>query len=60
MKKSRKLQLDRETIKRLDSAELGRIAGGGAPRPTVMNTHCQSCLGRIVPDCISDDCSVLC
>jgi hypothetical protein len=63
MQKSRKtkLRLDRETIKRLDSQQLARVAGGGTvPQPTVMNTHCQSCLGRIIPNCISDDCSVLC
>jgi len=57
MQKSRKpLRLDRETIKCLDAGELARAAGGGL-QPTVMNTHCHSCIG---PICVSNDCSVLC
>lgn len=43
MKKiNKKLQLKNETVRRLQSAQLARAAGG-AIVTTIVNTHCNSC-----------------
>ena len=41
-KNSKKLQLKNDTIRRLQSTQLARAAGGGIVT-TIVNTHCNSC-----------------
>ncbi len=54
-KRTKKLAINHETIKRLDRNELREVAGG--TNPTLMNTHCMSCGGS---GCISQASCVSC
>lgn len=48
-KTTKKLQLKNDTVRRLETTELVRVAGG-ANVPTVLNTHCASCLSICTGD----------